>query len=161
MARHGRRDPSEGRAPRDVSLIFLFLHGGLSTIDTWDMKPNAPAEFRGEFTPIKTNVPGVEVCEHLPKMAKVMDKLSLVRSFRHPIGNHEQAISHVLTGGTDTNGQALVGFSMGSMYARIRGTNHEAEIGKTDSHGCVRMRNVDVAEMYELVVVGTQVLIAS
>ena len=51
-------------------------------------------------------------------------KMAIVRSFRHPVGNHEQAISHVLTGGTDPNGQARTGFSMGSMYARLRGANH-------------------------------------
>ena len=50
--------------------------------------------------------------------------MAIVRSFRHPIGNHEQAISHVLTGGTDPTGQAQDGYSMGSMYARLRGANH-------------------------------------
>src|SRR5215470_956626 len=72
-----------GRRPHDVSLIYLFLHGGLSTIDTLDLKPDAPAEFRGEFKPIRSNVPGIDLCEHLPRMAQVMDKISLVRSFRH------------------------------------------------------------------------------
>src|SRR5882757_825182 len=57
---------------RDVSLIFLFLHGGLSTIDSWDMKPDAPAEFRGDFNPIDTNVPGVRIGEHLPRTSKQM-----------------------------------------------------------------------------------------
>src|SRR4051794_9924848 len=57
---------------KDISLIYLFLHGGLSTIDTWDMKPDAPAEFRGEFNPIRTNVPGTVIGEHLPRMAGVM-----------------------------------------------------------------------------------------
>src|SRR3954447_18956620 len=63
---------------RDVSLIFVFLHGGLSTIDTWDMKPDAPTEFRGEFRGIDTNVPGIRVCEHLPRSARQMDRFSLV-----------------------------------------------------------------------------------
>src|SRR6476661_709331 len=58
---------------KDVSLIFVFLHGGLSTIDTFDLKPDAPAEFRGEFHPINSNVPGIQVCEHLPKTARQMD----------------------------------------------------------------------------------------
>src|SRR5579862_6723001 len=48
---------------KDVSLIFLFLHGGLSTMDTFDLKPDAPVEFRGDFKPISTNVPGVQICE--------------------------------------------------------------------------------------------------
>ncbi len=53
------RAADKGLSPKDVSLIFLFLHGGLSTIDTWDLKPDAPAEFRGDFKPIDTNVSGV------------------------------------------------------------------------------------------------------
>src|ERR1051326_8712569 len=59
-------------AVEDRSLIFLFLHGGLSKIDTWDMKPAAPTEFRGEFNPIDTVVPGIQICEHLPRLAKQM-----------------------------------------------------------------------------------------
>ena len=83
---------------RDLSLIYLFLHGGLSTIDTLDMKPDAPKEFRGEFTPIDTNVSGIRLCEHLPKMAKVMDKVALVRSFRHHNSDHGPADHFMLTG---------------------------------------------------------------
>src|SRR5579863_8075699 len=64
------RAASPGQSPRDISLIFLFLHGGISTIDSWDMKPNAPAEFRGEFGQIQTNVNGIQVCEHLPRSAR-------------------------------------------------------------------------------------------
>jgi uncharacterized protein (DUF1501 family) len=84
--------------PRDVSLIYLFLHGGLSTIDTWDLKPDAPAEFRGEFSPIRTSVPGVQVSEHLPRTAKVMQRISLVRSFRHHNSDHGPADHYMLTG---------------------------------------------------------------
>ena len=57
LAEQARR--GEGQPAQDVSLIFVFLHGGLSTIDTWDLKPDAPAEFRGEFQPIATKVPGI------------------------------------------------------------------------------------------------------
>ena len=60
-----------GQETRDVSLIFLYLHGGLSTIDTWDLKPDAPAEFRGDFRPIPTNVTGIQVSEHMPRSATV------------------------------------------------------------------------------------------
>jgi uncharacterized protein (DUF1501 family) len=83
---------------KDVSLIFVFLHGGLSTIDTFDLKPDAPAEFRGEFNPIATNLPGVQVCEHLPSVAKVMDHVSLIRSFRHHNSDHGPADHYMLTG---------------------------------------------------------------
>jgi hypothetical protein len=83
---------------QDRSLIFLFLHGGLSTIDTWDMKPAAPSEFRGEFNPIDTVIPGIQICEHLPRLAKQMAKVSLVRSFRQSSSDHGPADHYILTG---------------------------------------------------------------
>lgn len=67
----------------DVNCIMLFLLGGPSHIDTWDMKPNAPAEVRGPFQPIKTAAPGIEISEIFPRMAKHADKFSLVRSVYH------------------------------------------------------------------------------
>ncbi len=82
----------------DVSLIVLFLKGGLSTIDTLDMKPHAPSEFRGEFDPIATNVPGIEVCNHLPHLSRVADKFALLRSFTHTDSNHGPADHWMLTG---------------------------------------------------------------
>ena len=88
----------KGKSTSDVSLIIVFLQGGLSTIDTWDMKPDAPAEFRGEFDPINTNVPGIQLCEHLPQLAQQMDKLSLVRSFGHSNSGHGPADHWMLTG---------------------------------------------------------------
>src|SRR5688572_5614002 len=57
------------RARRGKSVIWIWLRGGASHIDSWDMKPAAPAEVRGEFKPIPTNVPGIEICEHLPRQA--------------------------------------------------------------------------------------------
>src|SRR6188508_3149871 len=98
------RAAAAGQTPRDVSLIFLFLHGGLSTIDTFDLKPDAPAEFRGEFKPIATNVAGLQVCEHLPRLAKQMDKLALIRSFRHQNSDHGPADHYMLTGYFPTAG---------------------------------------------------------
>jgi hypothetical protein len=92
------RTAARGETTRDVSLIFLFLHGGLSTIDSWDLKPNAPAEFRGEFNPIQTNVNGIQVSEHLPRSARQQDKFSLVRSFRHHNSDHGPADHYILTG---------------------------------------------------------------
>lgn len=88
----------QGKLPNDVSLIFLFLHGGLSTMDTWDLKPNAPAEFRGEFKPIATNVSGIQITEHLPRTSRQMDKFSLVRSFRHQNSDHGPADHYMYTG---------------------------------------------------------------
>jgi uncharacterized protein (DUF1501 family) len=88
---------AQGRA-KDVSLIFLFLHGGLSTMDSWDLKPEAPAEFRGEFKPIATNVPGIQIGELLPHTARQMDRFSLIRSFRHHNSDHGPADHYMLTG---------------------------------------------------------------
>src|SRR5215469_14077524 len=77
LAREARA-AEDGESPRrDVSLIILFLKGGLSTIDTWDLKPDAPAEFRGPFEPIDTNVPGIRVGEVMACVARQMDKFSL------------------------------------------------------------------------------------
>jgi uncharacterized protein (DUF1501 family) len=92
------RAATEGKTTRDVSLIYLFLHGGLSTIDTFDMKPDAPAEFRGEFKPIATRVAGIQIGEHLPKLAGYTDRFSLIRSFRHHNSDHGPADHYMLTG---------------------------------------------------------------
>src|SRR5271167_2340084 len=92
------RAAETGKPAKEVSLIFLFLHGGLSTIDTFDLKPDAPAEFRGEFKPIATNVPGIQIGEHLPKLARHTDKYSLIRSFRHHNSDHGAADHYMLTG---------------------------------------------------------------
>ena len=67
----------------DISFILLWTNGGLSNIDTLDMKPNAPVEYRGEFQPIATNLPGLSVCEHLPLMSRQMDKVCQVRTIVH------------------------------------------------------------------------------
>ena len=75
----GSRDELAG-VKDDVSLIILFLQGGLSTIDTLDLKPQAPPEFRGEFSPIDSVVSGMQVCEHLPQLARTANLFSLVRN---------------------------------------------------------------------------------
>src|SRR3954471_8222601 len=61
------------------AIIMIYLPGGPAHQDTFDLKMDAPSEIRGEFQPIKTNVPGIEICEHLPKMARMMDKLAIIR----------------------------------------------------------------------------------
>ncbi|HLJ55016.1 MAG TPA: DUF1501 domain-containing protein [Chthonomonadaceae bacterium] len=71
------------RKDRDVNCIMLFLLGAPSQLDTWDMKPDAPAEIRGPFHPIKTNVPGIEISEIFPRMSRHADKFSIVRSVYH------------------------------------------------------------------------------
>ncbi len=80
------------------SCILIFHYGGPSHIDTFDMKPNAPAEIRGQFSSIATSVPGMRVCEHLPHTARVMDRLAVIRSMHHPMTNHNAAAFTVLCG---------------------------------------------------------------
>lgn len=87
-----------GAGGKDVSLIIVFLQGGLATIDTWDMKPKAPVEFRGDFDPIDSVVPGMQFCEHLPRVAGQADKFSLVKSFGHSDSGHGPADHYMLTG---------------------------------------------------------------
>ena len=80
------------------SCIFVFLFGGPSHVDLWDMKPKAPLEVRGEFKPIATNVPDIQLCEHLPKLAQQMDKFALLRSMTHNMPVHGPACSEMFTG---------------------------------------------------------------
>jgi hypothetical protein len=86
------------RPVQATSAIFLWLGGGPSHLDTFDMKPNSPAEIRGEFQPIKTNSPGLEVCEHLPKLAKCADKYAVLRGITHNVAGHELGTSYLNTG---------------------------------------------------------------
>lgn len=86
------------RKARANAVIFLHQFGGPSHIDTFDMKPAAPDNIRGEWKPIATNVPGLQVCELLPEMAKVADKFALVRSMTHSMKSHNPATYYSLTG---------------------------------------------------------------
>src|SRR5262249_25986278 len=76
------------------SVIVLYLLGGAGTQDMFDLKPNAPAEIRGEFKPVATNVPGIQDCEHLPRLAQCMHKAALVRSVHHKAGCHNPLPSY-------------------------------------------------------------------
>lgn len=83
---------------RAKSLIIIFLTGAASHHDTFDMKPNAPAEIRGEFKPIATSIAGTQICEHLPRLAVRAHKYSLIRTLSHGDNNHLMSTHHVLTG---------------------------------------------------------------
>ncbi len=87
-----------GQQPRARSVILVFLGGGLSHHDSFDPKPDAPAEIRGQYKPIPTVVPGLHVGEKLPLMAQVMDRVALVRSGAHHNDHHETATNWVLSG---------------------------------------------------------------
>ena len=82
----------------DTSVIFVWLPGGPPHMETYDMKPEAPSEYRGDFNPIQTNVPGIDVCELLPMHAKVADKFTLIRSIHHNFADHGGGHKRLMTG---------------------------------------------------------------
>jgi hypothetical protein len=86
------------------SCILLYYYGGPAHQDTWDMKPGAPAEVRGEFKPMPTNVPGLRISEHLSRCARVMDRLAVIRSMHHRMTNHNAAAVEALCGRTPLKG---------------------------------------------------------
>ncbi|MFM2094059.1 MAG: hypothetical protein RIS70_1183, partial [Planctomycetota bacterium] len=90
--------PPAGSGKSGNSLIIVFLTGAASHHDTFDMKPDAPAEVRGEFKSIATSVPGYAICEHLPKLAERAHRYAVIRSLSHGDNNHLMSTHHVLTG---------------------------------------------------------------
>lgn len=105
---------------RDVNCIFLFLVGGPSQIDTWDMKPDAPSEIRGPYKPIPTNVPGIQISELFPRMARHANSYALVRSFHHKVNAHPLAHYLVQTGQTFSPG--IVYPNLGCTAGFLKGT---------------------------------------
>jgi len=93
-----RADAGEARVAKAKSAIFVFLQGGPPHLDTFDLKPDAPVEIRGEFKPIPTAVPGLQFCEHLPKLAKCADKFAVLRGVSHTLAGHELGTSYLNTG---------------------------------------------------------------
>ncbi|HEX3152508.1 MAG TPA: DUF1501 domain-containing protein [Gemmataceae bacterium] len=119
------------------SAIMIYLPGGPSHMDMYDMKPDAAAEFRGEFKPIKTNVAGIDICELMPMQAKMMDKLSIVRSL---VANDEHSDSYVMTGYTEQVNRAAVQGqhpSFGSVVSKLRG-------GQSDIPPFVSLRGMSI-----------------
>jgi hypothetical protein len=99
LLRANTRSAGTGQAPKADSCILIFLNGGPSHLDMWDMKPAAPKEVRGEFKPIATSVPGIQLSEHLSRLAKHMHRCALVRSVHHGVNNaHAAAVYAGLTG---------------------------------------------------------------
>lgn len=91
-----RRAQGNDKAPRPKSIIVICLQGGPSHIDLWDMKPDAPVEFRGEYRPMRTKVPGIDLCDQMPLQASITDKLAILRGVRFIENNHD--LSEVYTG---------------------------------------------------------------
>lgn len=118
------RATAAGGSTSDTSVILLWLAGGPSHMDTYDLKPSAPAEYRGEFQPIATNVPGIDVCELLPRHAQVADRFSLIRSIGHNFGDHGDASRRFFSGREPSKlfGTVNEHPAIGSMIQKIRGS---------------------------------------
>src|SRR5581483_5709625 len=108
----GRAAPS-----RPKSAIMIYLPGGPSHLDMYDLKPEAPSEIRGEFRPIATNVPGVQICEHFPLQARMWDKFAVIRSL---ISVDEHSDSLVMTGYSQRENMTANHPSFGSVVSRVR-----------------------------------------
>jgi uncharacterized protein (DUF1501 family) len=120
-------DRPAGRAAAEQAIVIL-LQGGCSHLDTWDLKPDAPAEIRGEFQPIATSVPGVSISEHLPMLAQRAHRYNVLRSVHHATPSHEAAIHWVLTGynypgANTTTRNRNIQPSMGSIVAKSLGSS--------------------------------------
>ena len=105
---------------RIKNCITLFLVGSPGHLDTWDMKPEAPDDVRGKFKPIDTNVPGIQICEHFPLMARMMDKVALVRSLHHKTGASHENGQRWMMSGHDFNANNPQPY-MGSVISRVFG----------------------------------------
>ncbi len=117
-SRAGAAVPAGRPAPtRAKAAIMIYLPGGPSHLDMYDLKPEAPAEIRGEFKPIQTNVPGVQICEHFPLQARMWDKLAVVRSL---ISVDEHSDSLVMTGYSQRENMTANHPSFGSVVSRVR-----------------------------------------
>src|SRR5437870_7226628 len=98
---------------------MVYLPGGPSHQDTFDLKTDAPSEIRGEFKPIKTNVPGIEICEHLPHLAKMMDKLAVIRSL---VGARDEHASNIcMNGYTEGETRQNHAPNIGAVISKLQG----------------------------------------
>ncbi len=105
---------------RGKSVIMIWQRGGPSHIDSFDMKPAAPPEIRGEFQPIRTNVPGIEICEHLPKLASMADRLAILRGIKsNDLGDHTP--HYILTGFPDRGRRPTIG----AVYSYLNRQRHD------------------------------------
>jgi len=119
--------PVSATTTPETAVILLFVHGGPSQLETYDLKPQAPTEIRGPFLPIPTNVPGIDICEHLPKQAKLADKFTLIRSCCHDQANHFEGHARFLSGygqfkpGTSESYYPMVGAVVNRVLSEQRG----------------------------------------
>jgi hypothetical protein len=123
LLRARERTAAAGGVRKDTSVILIWLDGGPSHLDLYDLKPEAPKEYRGMWKPIRTNVPGIEISELFPLQAKVADKFSIIRSLHHGSGDHFTAGDFMLTGrGSASGGDTSSKYpSIGSITAKVCG----------------------------------------
>src|SRR5438477_3576625 len=114
-----RAEAQSGVRRSHKAVIMIFLPGGPSHQDIFDLKMDAPSEIRGEFKPISTSVPGIQICEHLPQVARLMDKLVLIRSIVGATGGHDAI--QCLTGRTKRNMPAGGWPSLGAVLSKVQG----------------------------------------
>lgn len=111
-----RLNAAEGKADSGRSAVLVFLGGGPAHQDTFDMKPGAPEEYRGEFSPIRTSVPGIEICEHMPKLAQRANQYAVIRGISHSLADHGLGTRYLMTGNLPT---PVVNYPMyGSVVSR-------------------------------------------
>ena len=117
LSQYLRALAASGKKSSQRSGIFIFLEGGPSHQDTFDLKPDAPARYRGEFKPIPTAVPGIHICEHLPELAKRMKDYAIIRGLTHTIADHGLGKKYLLTGNRPS--QTLSYPEYGSVVSKI------------------------------------------
>ena len=112
-----------GHEQKDTAVILIWLDGGPGHLDLYDMKPEAPREYRGIWKPIRTNVPGIEISELFPRQARVADKFSIIRSLHHDTGDPFTAAHHILTTRGGVNGSNTGGRNpgIGAVAAKVCG----------------------------------------
>ncbi len=116
------------------SVILVWMHGGPSQLDMYDMKPQAPAEYRGPFRPIASSLPGLDVCELLPEHARIMQHCSIIRSFSHGNGDHWAAAHWMLTGRTGATGADRMPRypSMGAVASHLLGPTQKGSLASVN-----------------------------
>jgi hypothetical protein len=112
-----REQSATGSSTPPKSCIFIHQFGGLSQLDSWDMKPDAPREIRGPYVPIPTATPGFQICELMPQLAGMSEHIAVVRSMTHHMAEHRQANSMSLAGRTNP---AADDPSFGAIVTRLR-----------------------------------------
>ncbi len=116
---HASPAAARTKAVPQKAAIMIYLPGGPSHMDMYDLKPDAPQEFRGEFKPIKTSVPGIDICELMPQQAAIMDKMAIIRSVAGAVDEHSDA--QVMSGWTENQNRTVGRPSLGAVVSKLRG----------------------------------------